>query len=83
MAVSSLNTIIVSNSYLVSPITDLSKATPLLKAIIDLSKARASHYLLKDRVEPLRDDNSNKSESNFQSKEEEHDKNDDVSIIID
>ena len=83
MTVSSLDTIIVSNSHFVSSITNSSKATSLSKAITNLLKARASHYFLKDRVESLRDDNLNKSESNFQSKEEEYNKNDDLSKIID
>ena len=59
MAASSSDAIIVSDSHLASPITNLPKV------ITDLSKARASHNLLKDRVESLRDDNSNKSESKF------------------
>ena len=65
IAVNSSDIIIVSNSYLASPITDSPKATPLSKAITNLSKARASHYFLKDRVESLRDNNLNESESDF------------------
>ena len=76
MTVSSSDAIIVSNSHFTSPITNL------LKAITNLPKARVSHNLLKDRIESLRDDNSNKSGSKFQSEEEEHDKNDDISIMI-
>ena len=63
--VSSLDIIIISNNYFVLSITDSLKAISLLKAIINLLKARILYYFLKDRVEFLRDDNLNKSESNF------------------
>ena len=65
MAVNLSDIIIVSNSHFASSIINLSKATSLLKAITNLLKAYISHYFLKDRVESLRDDNLNKSESNF------------------
>ena len=61
---------VVPNSYSITSITTT-------------SKARVSHYLFTDRVESLKNDNLNKSGSNFQSKEEEHDKNDDMSMMID
>ena len=51
--------ITVSDSHLISPTTDLPKA------ITDLLKARASHNPLKDRVEPLGDDNLDESGSEF------------------
>ena len=76
-SVNSLDAIIVSNSYLTSSITNL------LKAITNLSKARVSHNPLKDRIEPLRNDNLNESESKFQSKKEEYNENNDLPKIID
>ena len=66
ISVNSLDAIIISNNYLVSSITNLSKVIiNLLKAIINLLKARISYNLLKNYVEFLKDNNLNESELKF------------------